>query len=388
MALLELLPLILATAPQSPVVVRTAQELRAAVAAAKPGTRIALAPGRYAGGLSFADLRGEAGKPIVIAAENPKNPPVFAGGGSGLHLSRVAHVELEGLAFEECESNGLNVDDGGSAATPTHHLVLRNLQVERIGSTGNQDGIKLSGVNDFRVESCLVDRWGTGGGSAIDMVGCQRGVVEHCRFVGDASGGTGIQAKGGSSEIAIRRCRFENAGSRAVNLGGSTGREYFRPALGKPPHAEARDLTVEGNTFVGSDAPVAFVGVDGATVRFNTIFLPNKWALRILQESRDAAFVPCRKGSFTDNLVVFQSSRWSEGGVNVGPGTDAESFRFARNWWVCLDDPEHSRPKLPTKEKDGRYGATVNFRDSSSGDLRLESGSGTPTIGADAYTGK
>ena len=35
---------------------------------------------------------------------------------------------------------------------------------------------------------------------------------------------------------------------------------------------EAKDITVEGCTFVGSEAPIAFVGVDGATVRFNTIY--------------------------------------------------------------------------------------------------------------------
>ena len=48
-----------------------------------------------------------------------------------------------------------------------------------------------------------------------------------------------------------------------------------------------------------------------------------------------------------DNLVVFRSDRWAEGGVNVGAGTASETFTFARNWWYCLDQPTRSRPQLP-----------------------------------------
>ena len=38
--------------------------------------------------------------------------------------------------------------------------------------------------------------------------------------------------------------------------------------------------------------PVAFVGVDGATVRHNTIYRPRRWGLRILQENRAAGLRP------------------------------------------------------------------------------------------------
>ena len=167
--------------------------------------------------------------------------------------------------------NGINIDDGGSPDTPAHHVVLRGLVVRDIGPTGNRDGIKLSGVDDFRVEGCTVERWGDRG-SGIDMVGCHRGEVVGCTFRhGDRQGDNGVQAKGGSGEIMIRRCRFEHAGQRAVNLGGSTGLAYFRP---RPQGYEAKDITVEDCTFVGSMAPVAFVGVDGAAVRHNTIYRP------------------------------------------------------------------------------------------------------------------
>jgi hypothetical protein len=201
----------------------------------------------------------------------------------------------------------------------------------------------------------------------------------------EAAQGSGVQCKGGSSGITIRKNRFENAGSRAVNIGGSTGLEFFRPSLEKgQDHAEARDIVVEGNTFLGSQSPVAFVGVDGAVVRFNTMYRPGRWALRILQENRAEGFVPCRNGEFHGNLVVFRSDAWASGGVNVGPATDPGSFVFSRNWWYCEDRPESSRPAVPVPEKDGVYGRDPRLRDAGKGDLRPEERSPALPAGAEA----
>jgi hypothetical protein len=347
------------------VTVRTAAEFRAAVAAAKPGARILLAAGDYVGGFHFPDLRGEPGRPIVIAAADPQQPPVIRDGNTGLHLSNPAYVELHDLAFTKLAHNGINIDDGSATAKPesAHHLTLRGLKIRDIGAEGNHDGIKLSGLWDFTVQDCTIERWGTKGGSAIDMVGCHRGLIERSvirHTTPEPPNCTGVQAKGGSAEITVRRNRFEHAGGRAVNIGGSTGLPYFRPALvAGGEHAEARDIRVEGNTFVGAMTPVAFVGVDGAIVRFNTIERPGRWALRILQENKTPGFVASRRGQFTDNVIIFESARWSEGGVNTSGGTAPETFTFARNWWYCIDQPERSRPKLPVAETDGVYGQPV-----------------------------
>ena len=108
--------------------------------------------------------------------------------------------------------------------------------------------------------------WGSSG-SAVDMVGCHDGLIvsnvfRHTEAVAGESG-SGVQAKGGSSRITIRRNRFDSAGSRAVNLGGSTGLEFFRPSLGPgAEHWEARDLRVEGNTFRGSASRSSGVSSD------------------------------------------------------------------------------------------------------------------------------
>ena len=116
-------------------------------------------------------------------------------------------------------------------------------------------------------------------------------------------------------------------------------------------------------------APVAFVGVDGATVRHNTIYRPRRWGLRILRENTGPGFVPCRNGHFTDNLIAFRSDEMAVP-VNVGPGTAPETFTLARNAWYCLDAPERSRPRLPIAEADGVYGVDPRFRDAERGDLR------------------
>jgi hypothetical protein len=367
--------------------VRFADELRDAVAVARPGERILLAPGRYPGGFLFPRLRGEAGKPIVIAAADSANPPIFSGGSTAIHLTDPEHVELRDLLIERASGNGLNIDDGGSYETPAHHVVLRNLTVRDIGRAGNHDGIKLSGVVDFHIEGCVIERWGTGGGSGIDMVGCHRGLMVSNRFEHtDQVNSTAVQAKGGSSEIVIRRNQFKNAGGRGVNIGGSTGLQYFRPPLksgGRP--AEARQIVVEGNTFAGGGCAVAFVGVDGATVQYNTIYHPARWAMRILQENRAPGFVRSRGGRFMDNVIVFDSGHWSEGGVNIGPNTDAGTFQFTRNWWYCANRPERSRPSLPTTETEGVYGGEPRFRDSANGDLRQVPESPARRAGADGW---
>jgi hypothetical protein len=152
------------------------------------------------------------------------------------------------------------------------------------------------------------------------------------------------------------------------------GGEYF----------EARDLRVEGNEFIGSACPIAFVGVDGAVVRFNTIYLPGRWAMRILQETTAPGFGPSRNGEFSDNLIIFRSDHWSEGGVNVGAGTAPDTFRFSRNWWYCVDRPDRSQPRLPAKETDGEYGVNPELRNPEKGDLAPLPGSPAAKVGAHA----
>jgi len=359
-----------------------------AIAAAKPGDTILLAPGEYANNFYFRSVHGTAKEPITIAAVDPSKPPRLVGKNAPLHLSGASYLELKDLELTGASGNGLNIDDVGDPTKPTHHITLRNLRVRDIGPKGNRDGIKLSGVDDFLVENCTVENWGSNG-SGIDMVGCHRGVIESCIF--RKGGSNGVQTKGGCLEITIRKCKFEDAGERAVNIGGSTGDDSFRPRLKDFPDKgryEAKNIRVEGCTFVGSSSPIAFVGVDGAVVRYNTIYRPGRYAIRILQEKTDAGFVPCRNGVFENNVVVFRSDAWVTGGVNIGGNTEPKSFQFANNLWYCEDRPSRSTPTLPTVEKGGLIGKDPAFVDPAKGDFSIGTDSPVRDRGAHALPAK
>jgi hypothetical protein len=348
-------------------IVRDAIQLRRALTQASPGTEILLAPGVYKGKFYAQTLRGAEGRPIAIGAADPKNKPVIRGGEECLQLVSPAYVELRDLVIERSSGNGLNIDDGGSSQTPAHHVTLSGLVIRNVG----YNGVKLAGVEHFVIKNLVVDQWPDNGACGIDMVGCHDGVVESTAIRSTDRKGFGLQIKGGSARITVRYCRFQHAGWRGIQIGGSTGMPFFRP---RPQGFEAKDIIVERNIIVGSEAALTFVNVDGAIARYNTIYRPNQWAIRILQETVRDDFVPSRNGIFTDNIVAFRSDELATP-VNVGPNTAPETFRFARNWWYCLDAPKQSRPSLPTAEEDGHSGVDPQFENIELNDFRLREGS-------------
>lgn len=361
------------------VTVSTSDELRRVAAAAIPGVTILLKPGEYGGGITLDGLRGAEGKPIVIAGADPDHPPRIVGG-SGVHLVNPAYLELRDVVIERSGGNGLNIDDGGSMKHSAGSITVRRVVVRDLTSKGNLDGIKLSGLRSFTIDTCTIERWGSGG-SGIDMVGCAEGKIIGCTLRCDpaAPPSSGIQAKGGTRDVVIERCRFEHAGDRSVNLGGSTGMAYFRPQ--PPPGYEAKNLTVRFCTFIGSQAPISFVGCDGALVERNTFYRPRKWVMRILQETTAEGFVPCRNGRFERNVIVFRSDEVRTF-ANVGPNTKPDTFTFAGNWWYCVDRPASSRPQLPTVERDGVYGRDPQLVDPERGDVSIRVGSPAMDVGA------
>lgn len=342
-------------------------ELRAGLRNLSPGKTLRIAPGEYQPPVYVENLHGEDGSPVIIEGADAEDPPRFVGGAEGWHFTDVSYLVVRNLHVSGQRGNGINVDDGGSCDTPSHHLLLEDIRVSDIGPSGNHDGIKLSGVDDFVIRRCRVEGWG---GQAIDMVGCHRGRIEECAFRGKEgfSQHTGPQAKGGSSEVLIRRCLFLDAGMRAVQMGGSTGLDFFRP----PGRTfEAADIQVDHCVFVGGQAAVTFVGVDGGIFRHNTIYRPTRWVMRILQETREPEFVRTRNGLFERNLIVFRRSELADF-VNVGPDTLPQTFQFRANWWYCEDAPQVSRPRLPTSEMAGVYGHDPRLADPEELDFRPE----------------
>jgi hypothetical protein len=316
-------------------------DIEAAVRMATPGTEVLVHAGTYAGNLYVENVHGSATAPIWLRGE--AGAVIDAGmSGEVLHVTEASYFVIEGIEMRNGATNGLNMDDGGTYDTPTHHVVLRNLYVHDVGTGGNNDCIKLSGVDDFFVLGSRIARCNAGDG--IDQVGCHRGFL-HGNTFSELSGG-GIQMKGGSSDSLVHGNRFENVAGRGINAGGSTGLSFFRP-IDAP--FEAARLTLEANVFVtvGSDggAPIAFVGCDGCQFIHNTVIDPQTWVARILQESVDARFVPCRNGVFANNIVVFDSADLRTF-VNVGGNTAPDTFTFRNNQWFARDDPGFTGPSL------------------------------------------
>jgi len=327
---------------------------------ATPGTAIRVLPGEHGRAGYVEGLSGTAEAPIWIGGAPGQPRPVMRGGGEVLHLTRVRWLVVHDLELAGSEDNGVNCDDGGDYDDPeaSHHVVFRRLSIHGIGSGGNQDCLKLSGLRHFRVEDSDFARCGGGGsGSGVDQVGCHHGLITGCRFA-DLSGNA-VQVKGGSSDIEVHGCVLEDAGERGVNMGGSTGPQFFRPPLTEAgANAEARNVRVVNNVMIGANAALAFVGCVGCLAAHNTIIDPNTWLFRILQETRSTeqyTFEPARDGRFVNNLVLFDRSRlrtW----VNVGGGTAPETFSFEHNLWYARDAPDQSQPNLPTPEQGGITG--------------------------------
>ncbi len=327
-------------------VVSTRQAFIKALSQAEPGTIIQLAPGTYESEIEIKDLKGTAAAPIVLMAQDPGNRPLFKGGRFGLHLIRCDYVILRKLRVTGASSNGINIDDGGNTRSPAHHIMLDNLDVSETGPTGNRDGIKLSGLDYFLVRNCRVTGWG---GSAIDMVGCRRGVVEGCHFEGREgfSQSNALQMKGGSRDLMVVGNTFRDVGHRSINIGGHTGLPFFRPSAGD---YEATRIEVAGNEFHGSIAPIAWATAKGGYVHHNDFLYPEKWVMRILQENDQPSFAPSQGGRFENNVIIYD--RRVSVQVNIGPGTAPETFLFRNNYW---QSPSQRPPNLPTPELGGEH---------------------------------
>ncbi len=339
--------------------------IRRAALAAQPGIAIRVHAGTYPGGAFIENLRGRAAAPIWLGGVPGEARPVLDGGGEALHLVRPAWLVVHDLEVRRTTANGINADDGGDYANAeaAHHVVFRDLAIRDVGGTGNQDCLKLSGLREFHVlDSAFRACGGGGSGSGIDIVGGHHGLIASNELADMAA--NAVQAKGGSTDIEVRANHMVNAGGRAVNMGGSTGFEYFRPPLSAAaPNAEARDIRVVANVIEGGDAPVAFVGCVDCLVANNTLVNPNVWVLRILQEttSRDGYdFEPARDGRFVNNLVYFARAGLRTF-VNVGANTAPETFIFAHDLWYAHDDPGRSQPELPVPEIGGLVGLDPLF---------------------------
>jgi hypothetical protein len=352
--------------------------LEAAAADALPGDTLMFLAGTHAGGAHVSNLQGTAENWITIMGD-PSGTTLIEGGGNAFQLSDPAYVRITELEFDGQTANGVNIDDAGSFDTPAHDIVIEHCRWRGINATGNNDQLKLSGIDNFVVRNCDF-RDGSPGGSMIDMVGCHFGRFEDNRF--ENAGSNCIQAKGGTHDILITRNRFYGGGQRAINIGGSTGLEFFRP---QDADFEAKNIMVWANVFTGAIAPIAYVGAVRCAVINNTIFMPEKWAVRILQETTDARFQQCRENAFRNNIIILDD-RADAPTFNIGPNTQPETFLFSHNLWYHSGDPSWSGPNTPASEQSSIIGQDPMLSAPALVDGDFTPRSGSPVIGTGVST--
>lgn len=353
------------------------QQLKAALQDVQAGTTIQIAPGNFSG-FHLANAHGTSARPIVITAADTARSPVFTSRNESVKLSSCSYVKIAGLTVRGCGGNGINIADDGRDNLPSHHIRLESLEILETGLQGNNDSLKMSGVDHFVVRDCHFERWG---GSGIDLVGCHLGIIERCHFVGREGDRTknAVQIKGGSSEILVQSCYFENAGERSINIGGSTALPSFRPSNAT---YETRNVVIAGNRFVGAEAQIAWVTAQHTHVHHNLFYFPTKYVGRILQETKDRRFQPCQLGLFENNLAVTDQRVRVE--VNASRGTDPATFAFQRNaWWR---QGESKKPSLPTTEIEAIHGVDPQLE--FAGTTTMFIGSTDPqlmSVGPEAY---
>lgn len=317
----------------------TYASIASAVNYVNPGDTILCHDASIVGGAYITGLHGTSAKWIYLLAEKDKEI-IIQGGNNSIQLADAAFLHIEGFIIQGQTGNGMNLDDGGTFDTPAHHIRIVKCTFRDINATGNNDLLKLSGIEDFYIDQCTFLN-GSAGGSGIDMVGCHRGIITRNRFTN--LGSNSIQAKGGTSDLEISRNVFINGGARSLNLGGSTGLEFFRP---QNATAEAERIQVIANVIQGSEAAIAYVGCRDVVVTNNTILYPEKWVLRILQETVDVdRFLPCGNNSFNNNIIVINQNVKTI--CNIGPYTAPTSFIFSNNLWHQVLNPNWQNPNLP-----------------------------------------
>lgn len=337
-----------------------------------PGDTIIIHEGIYPGGIYIADLKGDPDNWISIIVANGETV-VFEGGSNAWQFTDAAYLHVRGFIFQHQTGNGLNFDDGGTYDSPAHHILFEDCIFQDMAASGNNDLFKLSGVDSFEIRHCTFLN-GAAGGSGIDMVGCHDATITQCYF--ENLGSNSIQAKGGTRNIRIERNFFKDGGFRALNLGGSTGLQFFRP---DDAGYEAADLKVYSNIFIGSEAPVAFVGSINCEVINNTIYLPDKWVMRILQETVDETrFPPCGYNTFRNNIIYINNNVNVE--VNIGPNTAPETFTFSNNLWFHSQNSSWSGPDLPVEDFMNIIGEDPLFHNVSEEDFSIMPES--PAVGA------
>jgi hypothetical protein len=344
-----------------------------ALAEARPGTRVRVRAGTYGPVGTTRNLQGTAEAPIAVVADGAVTIDAGRVDAAAWHIGDPRYLVIQGFTIENSAIHGINIDDGGDTS-PAEHIVLRGLHFRDIGTGGNHDCLKLSGVDRFYVSESEFEDCDEG--EAIDMVGCHDGVVTGNYFHDIPRNAVGT--KGGSADVLVHGNRFVDIAQRAVNAGGATGTDYFRPL--NAAH-EASRIRIVANVFERAGPPVAFAGCDSCLFAHNTVVEPRRWLARIVEENTNRS--AGHSGQIVNNVIVFNSRRMDRIYVDVGDNARPETFTIGSNVWYAIDNPRFRLPRLAPglpSETGSLLQIDPLLVDRRNGDLRLRSGS--PAIGS------
>ena len=353
---------------------------------AKPGDSILLKPGTYSG-LRITDnnLNGTADKPIWIGGIPGMERPVLDGNNAGASFVDCTYIVLHDLEVRnnmtDPEATGIQVYASDTSQWPNplvRDFVFRNLYVHDI----NYQQFKFSDLTDFWLFDCEISKDGNGQSAPIDSVGgVGRGVIAY-NYLHDFVN-IGIQLKGNTFDVDIYGNLFKNTGQQAINIGGSTGRQFFRPSILDDDVAaanmyEASNIHVYSNIFTNVNAPVAFWSSDNSYFVNNTVTGIKSQTFRLLPSDTYLAF-----GGQSHNNTI-ENNIFSAGGFYFNTETCPDgtaALTVDNNFFYNTSSPGSVPGDAGFKSYTGNVGGNAQFMDLTS--YKLKDGSPAATGGTD-----
>ena len=262
----------------APAVVSSAAQLLDAVASARPGDVILLAPGRYQARIRFDETNsGDAEEPVVLGARDGLGSVVIDGAGANITLkfSGAAHVEVRDLEITGGGYHGVFFDRGAHHITIYHNRIYDNHRVRPLNSHAE---LKGSGGEGRPADIAIIDneifhRTHPAGGNfqGIDCNFCERFRIErnHLHDIkaptmqpsSHYDRGACIQMKSASRDTVIARNRIARC---------HIGIVYGGEGLASPEHWGG---VIENNLIHDSaEMAIAVINVRGGKVYHNTLF--------------------------------------------------------------------------------------------------------------------
>ena len=262
--------------------VRSEADLQAAVAAAVPGTEIAIAPGRYLLTRRLTLGPGQSGtasQPVVIRPLAASRSATIDGNGNeeAFYVPGGRFVTIRGLKITGGAYHGVKID------APSHHVRVEGSEIwdnTRAPDVDSQfSAVKGGGtcapgcVADVALVGNLIHQDTLFAGNnfqGVDCNSCLRWLVQANRIVnirGATLAGTGIQFKSGSVGTTIERNVVIGSGLVGINYGG-----FGTPAWGREAHEHVGGV-VRNNVVTGSaDAGISVIDTVGGRVVHNTLW--------------------------------------------------------------------------------------------------------------------